>query len=107
MALTAKDGLAGNFVLCIYQDADGALWIGIYDSGLSRFKDGHFTNYSMAQGLFSNGIFSILEDKEGNFWLSSSRGISRVNRRQLNDVADGKLKTVNVVAYGKQDGISR
>jgi hypothetical protein len=70
-----------------------------------RFRDGKFFNYTIANGLFNNGVFAILEDKQHNFWISSNRGIYRVNRQELNDLAAGKIAQVNCIAYGKSDGM--
>jgi len=102
---TSKDGLGSDKVRAIYEDSDGALWIGTYDGGLSRFKDGRFTSYTTEQGLYNNGAFQILEDSRGNFWISCNRGIYRVSKQELNDYADGKVAAVTSVAYGKQDGM--
>jgi len=104
LTFTEKDGLAGT-IRTIYEDGDGTFWIGTYDSGLSRFKDGKLTNYTTANGLFSNGIFQILEDGRGNFWMSSNQGIYRVNKQQLNDFADGKISAVTSTVFGKSDGM--
>ncbi|HRH41394.1 MAG TPA: two-component regulator propeller domain-containing protein, partial [Pyrinomonadaceae bacterium] len=102
---TEKDGLAGNFIRSIYEDADGTLWIGTYDSGLSRLKVGKFTNYNTSNGMFSNGVFAILEDNRQNFWMSSNQGIYRVSKQELNDFADGKISKITSTAYGKSDGM--
>jgi signal transduction histidine kinase/ligand-binding sensor domain-containing protein len=102
---TAKDGLPGNIVRAIYEDRDGALWIGTYDSGLSRLKDGKFTHFTTNEGLFDNGAFRILEDNRGYFWISCNVGIYRVSRNELNDFAEGKVRTVTCTAYGKRDGL--
>ncbi len=102
---TEKDGLAGNFIRSIYEDSDGILWIGTYDSGLSRLKDGKFTNFYTSNGMFSNGVFAILEDNRGNFWMSSNQGIYRVSKQELNDFADGKISKITSTAYGKSDGM--
>lgn len=103
--LTAKDGLPGTHIRTIYEDEDGTFWFGTYDSGLSRFKDGKFTNYSSRNGLYSDGVFQIIEDGRGNFWMSSNQGIYRVSKQQLNDFADGKLSAITSVSYGKSDGM--
>ncbi len=105
VSFTTADGLAGNRIRTIYEDRDGTLWIGTYDSGLSRFRDGQFTNFTMKDGLFSNGVFQIFEDAKENFWISCNRGIFRVSKKDLEDFADGKIKKINSVAYGKQDGM--
>ncbi len=91
---TENEGLAGNHIRTIHEDASGTLWIGTYDGGLSCFAGGKFTNYTTENGLFSNGVFQILEDAAGNFWMSSNQGIYRVSRQQLNDFADGKRQTI-------------
>ena len=102
---TKDNGLGSNKVRSLYQDSDGVFWIGTYDGGLSRLKDGHITTYTVEQGLFNNGVFQILEDQRGNFWMSCNRGIFRVSKQQLNDFADGKISTVTSVAFGKLDGM--
>jgi len=104
-AWTEKDGLPGATVRALKQDSDGTLWIGTYDSGLARFKDGRFTRYTTNDGLFDNGVFQILEDDSGRFWMSSNRGIFRVHKQELNDFADGRLKTIHSLAYNKEDGM--
>lgn len=103
--LTTADGLSSNHLRCIYEEADGTLWIGTYDGGLSRFKDGNFVGFSTADGLFSDGVFAILEDEAGNFWMSSNQGIHRVAKKELNDFADGRIKKLNGIGYGKRDGM--
>lgn len=104
-SFTEEHGLSSNRIRSIYQDSNGTLWIGTYDGGLSRFKDGRFTRYTTSEGLLSNGVFQILEDDSGNFWMSSNQGIYRVSRRQLDDFAEGKVTTINVIAYGVRDGM--
>lgn len=99
------DGLGRNNIRCIYQDAEGTFWIGTYDDGLTRFRDGRFFNYRKDQGLFDNGVFQILEDRRGYFWISCNKGIYRVSRQELNDLAAGRISRVNSVAYGKRDGM--
>lgn len=104
-SFTQADGLSGNQIRSIYEDKDGILWIGTYDSGLTRLKDGKFTRYTSNDGLFNDGVFQILEDERGNFWMSCNRGVYRVARSHLNDYADGKIKRINSIAFGKADGL--
>ncbi len=102
---TEADGLTGNHVRTIYEDAEGTLWIGTYDNGLSRFRDGRFFNYRTEQGLFNNGVFQILEDRRGYFWISCNKGIYRISRRDLNEMAEGRLSNIKSIAFGKDDGM--
>jgi len=102
---TEQDGLASDHIRVLYEDAEGILWIGTYDGGLSRYKDDRFIRYTTKDGLFNNGVFQILEDGRGYFWMSSNKGIYRVKRQDLTDFADGKIRSIISIAYGKNDGL--
>lgn len=100
-----SDGLGSDHIRSLYEFPDGALWVGTYDGGLSRIKDGRIATCTTNDGLFNNGVFQILDDQRGNFWMSSNLGIYRVSIRELNDFADGKVRKITCVSYGKRDGM--
>lgn len=102
---TTGDGLSHNYVREVYEDADGVLWIGTYGGGLNRLHDGRFTQYGKKEGLFDSVVSRILEDDQGNLWMSGNRGIFRANRRELNDFAQGKTRSITCVSYGSADGM--
>ena len=104
-AITTKDGLSSNVVRSLYADQQGSLWIGTVGGGLNRLKNGRITVYMTSHGLFDDGIWVILEDGLGNLWMSSSRGIFRVSKQDLNDFADGRITSIVSVGYGKSDGL--
>ncbi|HTT61526.1 MAG TPA: two-component regulator propeller domain-containing protein [Bryobacteraceae bacterium] len=101
--LTSKDGLSADQVISLYEDAEGALWIGT--DGLNRLKDGKITTYGDREGLFLQNPMAILEDDRGYLWLSTNKGIFRVSKEELNEVADGKLSQLSPVAFGVADGM--
>ena len=100
------DGLDGTHVRAIYEDVDGVLWVGTYDAGLYRLAGNRFTRYTRNEGLHDNGIFQILEDGSGHLWMGSNRGISRVSRQELNDVAEGRRRSVAAIVFGAKDGLA-
>lgn len=51
---TTADGLASDSIRSVYEYDDGVVWIGSYDGGFTRLKDGRFTIYTMRDGLSSN-----------------------------------------------------
>jgi signal transduction histidine kinase/ActR/RegA family two-component response regulator/streptogramin lyase len=104
-AITRKDGLSSNVVRALYADQEGSLWIGTVGGGLNRLKDGRLTAYNTGNGLFDDVIWVILEDGQGNLWMSSSRGIFRVRKQELNDYADQRITSIVSVGYGKGDGV--
>jgi len=102
---TTKDGLANNETCSIYQDREGTFWIGSCSGGLSRFKAGKFTAYTTRQGLYDDIVFQILEDDQGNLWMSCNRGVYRASKRELNELAEGRVKWIHCVSYGVTDGM--
>jgi signal transduction histidine kinase/ligand-binding sensor domain-containing protein/CheY-like chemotaxis protein len=103
--ITTTDGLSSNVVRSLYADPQGSVWIGTLGGGLNRLKDGRITVYMTRHGLFDDVIWLILEDGQDNLWMSSSRGIFRVSKQDLNDFADGRIAAIASVAYGKADGV--
>jgi signal transduction histidine kinase/streptogramin lyase len=80
---TKDDGLAANIVHKIVETKDGSMWFGTI-SGLSRLKDGKFTNYSTANGLSNDYVRDIYEDQDGTIWIGTYGG-------GLNRFNDGKI----------------
>jgi ligand-binding sensor domain-containing protein len=99
------DGLPHDYVRSIHESPDGTLWLGTYGGGLSRYRDGRFVNYGVKQGLFSDVIYAILEDAGGDLWMSCNRGIFRVPRRELEDVAAGRTQRVTSQPFDEGDGM--
>jgi len=102
---TALNEFSEDFVCALHQDREGTLWIATYGGGLKRWKAGRVTSYGPQTGLSEKIIFQVLEDDEGFLWLSSSRGILRVSRRELTEVAEGRLRRVSAITYGRADGM--
>ena len=105
-AYTEHDGFIGNAVRAFHEDNDGILWIGTYDGGLYRLAQGRLTRYTRNDGLHDNGVFQILEDDDGYFWMGSNRGISRVSRRELNEFAEARRRSITSVVFGPKDGLA-
>lgn len=58
---------------------DGTLWCGTYNDGLIRYneRDGSLEHFDETSGMAATGIKSLLEDAEGNIWVSTSEHISK------------------------------
>jgi signal transduction histidine kinase len=74
-----RNGLIDNDILSLYLTDDEKLCIGS-SSGLSimdlSFRPYRFTHYTERSGLPNNTVHGIMEDAEGNLWLSTNRGLS-------------------------------
>ena len=103
---TTKDGLQSDLIRALLLDADGTLWIGTDGGGLNRWSHGRMAGFTMQQGLLDNIILQILADDDGCLWLGCNRGICRVSKRVLNDVAEGKSNFVHPMNFGTSEGMS-
>ncbi|HRH42425.1 MAG TPA: two-component regulator propeller domain-containing protein [Pyrinomonadaceae bacterium] len=99
------DGLTNENVRDLFQDKDGVIWIGTYGGGLNRFKDGRFFPITTREGMNEDIISRILVDDKDNFWMLGNRGVSVISRSALNDLAEGKIKTIACASYGVSDGM--
>jgi diguanylate cyclase (GGDEF)-like protein len=104
-SFTSRNGLLTNFAQAIYVDRDGVVWAGTSPGGLNRIKDGHITTYSIEQGLFDLTVGAIVEDNEGNLWMTCNKGIYKVSKKELNDYADGRIRAIHSIVYGAADGL--
>ena len=102
---TTRDGLPTENIRALYRDVDGTLWIGTLGGGLARMKDGRFVRITMRQGLIDDVISQIVPDDFGALWLGCNRGIMRVERRELEALADGKISEIHPVVFGRNEGM--
>lgn len=74
-------GLPGNSVISHCIDSHNRIWIGTRGTGLCRFdsKNQTFKTVTTEKMLLNNVIYGILEDNNGMLWISSNKGISRLN----------------------------
>ncbi|EDN70475.1 two-component system sensor histidine kinase/response regulator [Beggiatoa sp. PS] len=78
------NSLSGNHIYIIYEDSRGSLWIGTTGTGLNLFDraTATFTHYhTKNSGIPNDTINNILEDNQGNLWLSTNKGLSKFNPR--------------------------
>jgi signal transduction histidine kinase/ligand-binding sensor domain-containing protein len=101
---TTADGLSSDQIRSLYVDPDGTLWVGTFGGGLAALRDGKFRRYTASDGLLSDNIAGILDD--GNsLWLSTTRGICRISKKQLREFTEHRRPTLDPVNYGVEDGL--
>lgn len=93
------------YIRAFHKDETGALWIGTYGEGLFRLKEGGISHITSAHGLFDDIVSHLIEDDSGYFWMGSNRGISKVSKRELQQLADGGMTRVRNISFGTGDGM--
>ena len=94
-----KNSLSNNYVLDIFKASDGHLYVGTFGGGLNQIEISNntlnFKHYTTKEGLPSDVVYQIKEDKQGNIWMMHVRAISKLN------------PTTGAVTYFEnQDGIN-
>lgn len=75
-----------NTIRCLFEDRTGVIWIGTLGAGLSRFDEpsGDFITYSyqdgVKDGISSERVYAVIEDRAGRLWIGTSDGLNRLDR---------------------------
>jgi ligand-binding sensor domain-containing protein/signal transduction histidine kinase len=102
---TMVEGLSHPYVLSISIDNARNVWVGTKGGGLDWLKGDHAVHLDTMNGIADYTIFSVLDDGQGFLWMATSRGVVRVQRQQLEELAQQKRKTFDYVLLGKADGM--
>ncbi len=73
----SEQGLGQDLLTALWEDRQGAIWIGTFGGGVSRWKDGQITTYTTHEGLSSNFVWAICETEEGSLWVGTNEGLNR------------------------------
>lgn len=87
--ISGEGGVRGRSAV---QDAEGAVWIATFGSGLLRWWNGRFEQFTEAHGLSDANVRSVLVDGEGSVWTVTDAGLDRLRRADF-------------VTLGRRDGL--
>jgi ligand-binding sensor domain-containing protein len=78
-----QNSVIHNEILSFYDDSRGNLWIGTYGKGLDMFNPAKnkFTHFTNIHQLSTAVIYGILEDENGNLWMSTNNGILKFSEK--------------------------
>jgi len=77
----------------LLMDRDQTLWVGTASAGLYHIHDGHADHYGAAQGLSGDEVHSIYQDREGDLWITTDKGVDL-------------LRDIPVVSFSATEGLS-
>ncbi len=109
--------ISHNQINAIFEDKNGTIWIGT-NGGLNKLIENknknntstefNFESFTEQNGLPSNVIQAIVEDTNGNLWLTTNKGLSYYNKSQKKDKLDkleNNSKQRQFINYDKLDGL--
>ena len=112
-AFTSVDGAEDDRVMAICEGWGGDVWIGtgnwirsssIAGRGVRRFVGDEWTTYTTADGLPSNGVMSVLEDRKGNIWVGTWEGACWYDGREFRKL-DGLIGNVFAIMEDSRGNI--
>ncbi|MFT3751607.1 MAG: two-component regulator propeller domain-containing protein [Paludibacter sp.] len=102
------NSLAANDVHCIVEDTNANIWIGTFGGGLNKLKspfipgkNPEFEIYDRSKGIPNNVIYTIVDDKQGNLWLTTENSIAKFNRATKEVEVFGKGNELENVEFSE------
>ena len=77
----------------ILRDRDGGLWGGTYTEGIVHWHQGRTDVFSEPDGLSAIRVNALFEDREGNVWAATNKGVDR-------------FRELPAVTYSGEQGLS-
>jgi signal transduction histidine kinase/ligand-binding sensor domain-containing protein/FixJ family two-component response regulator len=109
LVATFGKGLETDRVFSLTMDADGGgVWIGTSGGGLARLDLATNSVQSLIRhdGLYDDVVFHVVDAGPGkDLWLTSNRGVYRVNRNRVLEAMRGRKSDLSGTVYGTIDGM--
>ncbi len=79
-SLTRKEGFENEFIMSLYEDKKGQVWVGTDGGGIYILKDEQIIkHYNSENGLAGNVIFKTEPIEDSGLWIATGTGISKYN----------------------------
>jgi ligand-binding sensor domain-containing protein len=107
--------LSHNSIYGLYADGRGLLWIGTQGGGVNCLDTQSlasqspanpvFTAFRTKDGLPNDVVYGIVEDRRGSIWLSTNKGLSRMNAQAVRETSGGAERKMSFRNYDERDGL--
>lgn len=104
--LSEEHGLASGYISSLLEDAEGNLWVGAFDGGLTQVRVENITALTKEEGLVGKIFRSLLQDDAGALWIGGFGNF--LNRykdgRCENIILPMRFKNTNIYALENDGG---
>ena len=83
----ASSRMNGDIIKDIYADEEGRIWMAVFPISITMYSD-NYPSYQWIQNFYkqsnssaSNQITNILEDSDGDLWITTTNGVGYYNTR--------------------------
>jgi len=102
------NSLGSNDVHCIFEDAEANMWFGTFGGGLNKLKTKlgkstqlEFEIFDRTKGMPNNVVYTIIDDKQGNLWLTTENSIVKFNKKSKKTEVFGKGNELENVEFSE------
>lgn len=89
--VAGSPSLKNDSILSLAPTQDGSLWVGMYSTGLIKWKDGVVQEkYDTNNPVFGTQIRALLEDRAGNIWIGSPSGLFQKNGKKIKKITENE-----------------
>ncbi|MEP2023967.1 MAG: two-component regulator propeller domain-containing protein [Reichenbachiella sp.] len=74
--------------------------------GLFHFKNGSFNLVEMVSDQRSKTYFDLVEDADGNFWVTTNLGILHIEKTKWNQYQKGEIKELPYILLDENNGMN-
>lgn len=103
--LTSDNGISERRVLGQWLDpGSGDLWLAT-DKGLGRYRQRQLQFIGLEAGLLSDTVLQVVADNKGYMWLTTNRGLVRLNLASANAYLADPALPVELQLFNEKDGM--
>lgn len=91
-----------QYAFAFHEDERGVLWVAA-DNGLYRIENDQVTSIGLTRGMPNVPVLGVVGQKE-NLWICTNKGVVRLSRKQLDDIASGNAKALFISTIDQSQG---
>ncbi|MEI6052422.1 MAG: two-component regulator propeller domain-containing protein, partial [Opitutaceae bacterium] len=100
--------LGANDVYCIFEDIEKCMWFGTFGGGLNKLKtrilinkQPEFEIFDRSKGMPNNVVYNIIDDNQGNLWLTTENSIVKFSKKTAKIESFGKGNELENVEFSE------
>lgn len=98
-------GTSSGIVACELLDKDGNLWFSINGEGAYRYNGRSFVNFTTKDGLCSNYVGPVIQDRAGNIVFGTDSGICRYDGKKFTKYPIPETLSITCLLEDRDDNL--
>lgn len=106
-----------NYVFSLIVADNQSIWAGTWGGGVSHYDGKSWNNYTKDDGLAGNIVYTLAQDKNGDFWFGTNGGLSHFDGKnwetltRANGLLDDNIYAIvctdnNEIWVGSRNGVA-